>query len=138
MKRIQLAVIAAIRDRAGRYLLTKRVDLEPKTKRFHDYWQFPGGGVEFGESPTAALQREMREEIGSEITILKLFPEVLTVIRDKWQGVFCVYLCELAHSDNKIKLNEEASEYAWLTPEEIAGLKSLPSTEDIVRLAQTL
>ena len=137
-KRIQLAVIAAIRNKEGKYLLTKRIDLEPKERQFHNCWQFPGGAVEFGETPQEALRREMREELGSEIIIKKLFPEILTVTLKNWQGVFCEYLCELADEKQTITLNEEASEYNWFSPTEISLLRRLPSTDTIVRLAETL
>ncbi|WP_329203241.1 NUDIX hydrolase [Streptomyces sp. NBC_01435] len=45
-----------IRDTAGRFLLVK--------PSYRDYWEVPGGGVELGEDPRQAFQREIEEELG--------------------------------------------------------------------------
>jgi len=56
-----LHVVAGIlRDRAGRFLITERVDDGP----FHGLWEFPGGKIDRNETAEAALQRELGEEIG--------------------------------------------------------------------------
>jgi len=47
----------------GRFLLGQR----PAGKVYAGYWEFPGGKVEPGESPLAALKRELREELGIEV-----------------------------------------------------------------------
>lgn len=48
----------------GRFLLAKR----PLGKPYENYWEFPGGKVECGESIHQALSRELREELGIEIS----------------------------------------------------------------------
>lgn len=53
-------VAGALFDREGRLLLTKR----PPGKSFEGMWEFPGGKVEQGELPEAALSRELLEELG--------------------------------------------------------------------------
>lgn len=58
---MRLDVVAGIlEDSAGRVLITERVDDGP----FHGLWEFPGGKIRNGESPTGALVRELAEEIG--------------------------------------------------------------------------
>ncbi len=54
-----LAAAAALIDRAGRVLIAQR----PAHKQFGGFWEFPGGKVERGESPEAALVRELKEEL---------------------------------------------------------------------------
>ena len=54
-----IAVVAGVVRREGRVLLCQR----PEGKRFGLLWEFPGGKVEPGESPEAALERELREEL---------------------------------------------------------------------------
>lgn len=43
--------------------------LRPENKSLPGYWEFPGGKIEFGESPEQALQRELQEELDIEATI---------------------------------------------------------------------
>ena len=58
-----LVVAVALFDADGRVLLTQR----PQGKSMAGLWEFPGGKVEAGELPEAALTREIREELGVEI-----------------------------------------------------------------------
>ena len=64
----QRIVAAAVIEREGRVLLTKRV----KGAHLEGYWEFPGGKVEEGESPESALARECREECAIEIEVLDI------------------------------------------------------------------
>jgi 8-oxo-dGTP diphosphatase len=57
-------VAAAVIERPGEFLLAQR----PEGKPYPGYWEFPGGKVEAGEDPRAALVREPREELGIEVT----------------------------------------------------------------------
>jgi 8-oxo-dGTP diphosphatase len=58
--RIVHVVAAALIDRAGRVLLAQR----PAGKAMAGLWEFPGGKIEPGETPEAALARELAEELG--------------------------------------------------------------------------
>ncbi len=59
-----LVVAAALYDGAGRVLIAQR----PAGKHLAGRWEFPGGKVSPGESEAAALARELREELGIEVT----------------------------------------------------------------------
>src|SRR5512138_416610 len=61
--RIVLVAALALIDEDGRVLLTQR----PEGKSMAGLWEFPGGKVEPGETPEAALIREIREELGVEL-----------------------------------------------------------------------
>ncbi len=61
MKILLVAAVALI-DADGRVLLTQR----PEGKSLAGLWEFPGGKVETGETPEAALIRELDEELGVE------------------------------------------------------------------------
>lgn len=60
----KIEVVAAIIQRDGAYFATQRGYGE-----FEGMWEFPGGKIEPGERPEAALQREIQEELGIDITI---------------------------------------------------------------------
>jgi len=103
-------------EKDNQFLFTKRVD---KYAPHNGKWQLPGGGVEFGEKPEDALQREIREELDVEVTDINLIPYIDTRVRDTWQGFFFSYHCRLTNPDSPIHLNEEASKYRWFTMDEV-------------------
>ncbi len=73
-------VVAAILVRDGRVLICQRREDQP----FPLQWEFPGGKIESGEEPVAALERELEEELGIRAVI---GPELATVRhRYKKQG----------------------------------------------------
>lgn len=60
--RVEVAAAVVMRDN-GRFLLARR----PVGKVYAGYWEFPGGKIESGESPLAALRRELHEELGIDV-----------------------------------------------------------------------
>jgi mutator protein MutT len=137
-KEINIVVIAVIRNKQGKYLLTLRAEDDPEDK-FHNIWQLPGGGVEWGEKLEDALKREMREEIGVEINVIKLIPKIFESIRDtSWHGIFPCFLCELVDENAEIVLNSEASDFKWCTPDEVKTLPSFPETNAVIALAHDI
>ena len=69
-KPILLVAAAALVDRDNRVLIAKR----PAGKAMAGLWEFPGGKVSPGETPEAALRRELREELGIEVCETCLAP----------------------------------------------------------------
>ena len=69
MKHIE--VVAAVIRRGDEIFATQRGYGE-----FKDWWEFPGGKMEPGESPQQALVREIREELDAEITVGNLIDTV--------------------------------------------------------------
>lgn len=57
-----MQVVAAVICRDGKYLIAQRAE----DKRHGSMWEFPGGKIEPGGSYQRALQRELREELGTE------------------------------------------------------------------------
>ena len=69
MKRIEVAAAVIVRD--GKIFATQRGYGE-----FKDWWEFPGGKIEAGESPEQALVREIREELDAGIDICGLLDTI--------------------------------------------------------------
>lgn len=61
--RVTMGVVGVLLDDVGRVLLAEHV-YHPRLP-----WGLPGGAINRGEDPAAALQREMREELGIEVTV---------------------------------------------------------------------
>ncbi|MEK9173722.1 MAG: NUDIX domain-containing protein, partial [Patescibacteria group bacterium] len=73
-QQMAIVVIGLIKNEKGEILLQKRLD--PLIPAAHEKWEFPGGRIDFGESPEEALIRETREEVGCGIRIQQLLPLV--------------------------------------------------------------
>lgn len=65
-----LVVACALVDGDGRVLLAER----PSGKPMSGLWEFPGGKIEIGETPEAALIRELKEELAIDVTAACLAP----------------------------------------------------------------
>jgi 8-oxo-dGTP diphosphatase len=64
-------VVAAIIEQDGKYFATQRGYGE-----FKDWWEFPGGKIETGETPKEALRREIKEELNTMISVDQLIKTV--------------------------------------------------------------
>lgn len=93
-----------------KYLVTKRSKSETT---FPEYWDIPGGLVEYGELPKNAVIRETKEEVNLNIIPTKVIHEDSN-LDEKKNMIFIrlVYLCKLVDDIKNIKLDyEEHSEY---------------------------
>ena len=81
-----MPVVCGVIVKNNKFLLTKRADDEwgedfEEVKAFP--WQIPGGGLEFGESVEECLHREIKEETGLNVEIVKLLPKLSLMITQK-------------------------------------------------------
>ncbi len=121
----QISVVAAvITDERGQVLATQRGYGEYK-----DWWEFPGGKIEPGESPEEALRREIREELDADIVVGDL---LVTVEHDyeTFHLTMRCYLCHLAHEGLTLLEHEAAR---WLGRDRLGSVRWLPADVKVVR-----
>ena len=121
----QIEVVAAIIRREDKIFATQRGYGEWK-----DWWEFPGGKMEAGESPEEALKREIREELSSEISVDELlctveydYPNFHLTMHCYW----CSLLTEALH------LNEHEAA-RWLTKDELESVEWLPADWQVIEI----
>jgi len=100
-------------------------------KEAHGKWEFPGGKVDFGETPEEACVREVKEESGFEVEIEKLIPKIIS---SHWeypdrvsQQILLCYLCNLKGGEASLE-DHGVSEVKWFDIEEAKKLECLPGT----------
>jgi N utilization substance protein B len=102
------------------------------------YWTLPKGHIQKDEDVTVGLVRELKKEIGVDVKITALIPQVFSDVRKGWQGIFITYLCEMSNPNDQITINQEASEYNWFTINQIPHLTRLSGTYMVAELAEKL
>ena len=127
MKRIE--VVAAVICQGGRVFATQRGYGEWK-----DWWECPGGKMEAGETPEAALKREIREELSAEISVGRLLGTVEHDYPAFHLTMHC-YLCSLL--SEALRLNEHEAA-RWLAKEELDGVRWLPADLQLIEQLKSI
>ena len=148
MKRIEV-VAAIIHDDKGRIFATQRGYGEWK-----DWWEFPGGKMEAGETPEEALKREIWEELETRIVVEKFvetvewdYPQLVSnracshsegskqaLASTRSTAAFHLtmhcYLCHVESGHLELKEHEAAK---WLNKDELESVNWLPADLELVR-----
>ena len=95
-----------------------------------DYWEFPGGKVELGEMPEAALHREILEELDTEIAV----GERITTIEYDYPEFHLSMECFLARITEGSLVLKEHEAARWLKKNELDSVKWLPADQTIIEL----
>ena len=126
----KLVVAGLVVDDAGRVLVTRRRADQPLPLQ----WEFPGGKLEPGESPAAALVRELAEELGVRAEVGRIW-DVLHHAYPAFDLLMLVYRCRLAPGELPRCL--EVADLAWRAPDRLGDLDVLPADAPLVdRLAR--
>jgi len=116
----------------GKVLIMKR---SMKEDHAQVLWDIPGGKIDFGEDPIDCLNREVMEESGIKIEIIKLL-RVWSFLKDsKTQIIGITMLCK--YKSGEVKISEEHTEFKWIKPEEIDNYDALDGVKEDVLLVST-
>ena len=95
---------------------------------FKDGWEFPGGKVEQGETPQAALKREIMEELETEIEVGDLIETIEYDYPTFHLSMDCFW-AEIVKGDLVLREHEAAK---WLTKEQLESVEWLPADLGLV------
>ncbi len=126
---VTVSAVALIDDR-GDVLLTQR----PAGKSMAGLWEFPGGKVEDGETPEAALVRELEEELGLRVSLDDLEP--LTFASHAYESFHLfmpLYTCRRWSGE---LIARDGQAMAWVTPDNLPDYPMPPADEPLIPVLQ--
>lgn len=139
MKQIHVSAAVIVRSNSHSELDSESTKQVFATQRgygeFKDWWEFPGGKIEEGESPEDALKREIREELATEISV----GEKIATVEYDYQTFHLTmecFLCQVVSGKLTLLEHENAK---WLSATELKSVKWLPADIEILdKIAQHL
>ena len=131
-KPVLLVVAVALVDNDGRVLLAQR----PEGKKLAGMWEFPGGKVEPNETPEAALLRELREELGLDISAACLAPFAFASHSyDDFHLLMPLYVCRRWVGQPQ---GREGQALKWARPLQMRDLPMPPADLPLVAMLRDL
>ncbi|HYD99171.1 MAG TPA: 8-oxo-dGTP diphosphatase MutT [Alphaproteobacteria bacterium] len=127
-----LVVAVALVDADGRVLLAQR----PEGKSLAGLWEFPGGKVDAGETPEAALIRELHEELGIDTRASCLAPYTFASHSyERFHLLMPLYVCRQWEGTPTPK---EGQRLAWVRPQALRDYPMPPADVPLVAMLQDL
>jgi 8-oxo-dGTP diphosphatase len=130
-----IIVKGLVTNDAGDILLVRRK--REWHKEAHDKWEFPGGKIDFGETPEEAVVREIKEESGYSAKVKGLLPKLLSTVWEfpdrKSQQILICYVCDIIGGEASLG-DHGVSEIKWFTKEEALKLECLPGIKEFLKL----
>ena len=127
-----MVVAAALIDGEGRVLLQQRAP----GRQMEGLWEFPGGKVDAGELPEAALIRELREELGIETEADRLMPAACaSAPLGERHLLLLLYICrQWSGTPQPI----DAAALTWVRPSEMFALPMPPADKPLIGILDAL
>lgn len=99
---------------------------------FKDGWEFPGGKIDAGETPEEALIREIKEELDTEVEVLKLL-DTVEYDYPKFHLSMDCFICKIKSGDLVLKEHEAS---AWLIEATLYSVNWLPAEQGLIPLIE--
>jgi 8-oxo-dGTP diphosphatase len=129
---ILLVAACALVDADGRVLLARR----PQGRPLAGLWEFPGGKVERGETPEAALIRELAEELAIGVEQACLAPFTFaSYAYPEFHLLMPLYLCRKWQGEVSA---QQGQELAWARAGKLAGYAMPPADEPLKAMLRDL
>jgi len=129
---VVLVVAVALVDADGRVLLAQR----PEGKSMAGLWEFPGGKVDGDETPESALIRELKEELGIDVTESCLAPLTFASHRyDRFHLLMPLYVCRRWQG---MVTPREGQTLAWVRTSRLADYPMPPADKPLVAVLRDL
>lgn len=122
-----IEVTAAIICKKGKFLICQR----PKGKNCELLWEFPGGKIEPGETGKQCIVREIQEELGVTLRVLRKLTDVVYEYPDRTVHLH-FYVTEI---ESGALVRKEHNAFAWITEADIPNYQFCPA--DAKMLSQT-
>jgi 8-oxo-dGTP diphosphatase len=123
-----LVAAVALIDADGRVLIARR----PEGKAMAGLWEFPGGKVQEGETPEAALVRELKEELGIDVKAACLAPFSFASHRyEHFHLLMPLYVCRRWEGT---VVPQEGQAVKWVRPKQLAGYPMPPADKPLVAM----
>ncbi|MBQ2578332.1 MAG: (deoxy)nucleoside triphosphate pyrophosphohydrolase [Lachnospiraceae bacterium] len=122
--RVVAAVIKAVNEKGEQMIFATQRGYGA----YKDGWEFPGGKIEEGETPQAALKREIMEELDTEISVGELIDTIEYDYPEFHLSMDCFW-CEIVSGDLVLKEHVAAR---WLTKEQMDDVDWLPADVTLI------
>jgi len=123
-------VAVALIDADGRVLLARR----PSHKELGGLWEFPGGKLKDGETPEAALIRELKEELGIDVPLRCLAPLTFASFSyETFHLLMPLYICRKWEGEPE---PVEGQKLAWVRPQNLRNYPMPPADEPLIPILQ--
>lgn len=130
-------VLGAVRDEKRQILVARRVDASVPDA--FGKWEFVGGAVDFGEDPETALVREVAEESGLVVRVVRLLPKIFTHVWKTKQGenihvLLITYECVVVSGQlNNNRVADEIGDLQFVSPTVLQKMDMLPNVRETLQ-----
>ena len=121
----RIVVTAAVVERSGAYLVTRRL----RGTHLEGLWEFPGGKCEHGETHERCLVRELREELGCDAVVGAKLLEVAHQYPERTVELH-FFRCELTGQPQPLL----GQEIRWVDRTDLRGLEFPPADEELIQM----